>query len=83
MLQLADERVLESQFWQGSRRAEEMVTRGRMLPPAEALRIGLIDEVCAPNELDAQAQAALGRLLEVPEHARSTAKLQMRAEWAR
>ena len=66
----------------GQRRAEDMIMRGLLLPPAEALEIGLVDATVSLSRLTDEANARLAALLAVPDQARGLAKLQLRQEAA-
>jgi enoyl-CoA hydratase/carnithine racemase len=46
----------------GNRNAEEVLYTGAMVPPEEALRLGLVDEVCSREELLGKAVAAAREL---------------------
>ena len=46
----------------GPARAKDMILRGRQVGAEEALRIGLVDEVVAPDELHPRALAVAGEL---------------------
>lgn len=62
----------------GQRRAEDMIMRGAMLSPEEALRAGLVDATVPLAALTDESNARLSALLAVPDHARSLAKAQLR-----
>ncbi|HEX8456195.1 MAG TPA: enoyl-CoA hydratase-related protein [Pyrinomonadaceae bacterium] len=49
----------------GERRARELVLTGELIDAPEALRLGLVNYVVAPAELEAKAQELLGRLREL------------------
>jgi 3,2-trans-enoyl-CoA isomerase len=50
----------------GPRQAERLTVGGLMLPPEEAVRIGLVDEVAPPGEIVARAVRWCERLLTLP-----------------
>jgi len=50
----------------GPRQAERLAVGGLMLPPDEALRIGLVDELAPPNEVIDRAVAWCERILALP-----------------
>lgn len=45
---------------------EDLVFTGRSVGPAEALRLGLLDEVVAPEQLEARAAAVAAELARIP-----------------
>jgi cyclohexa-1,5-dienecarbonyl-CoA hydratase len=49
----------------GERRARELILTGELIDAPEALRLGLVNYVVAPAELEAKAQEILGRLREL------------------
>jgi enoyl-CoA hydratase/carnithine racemase len=49
-------------FAVGNRNAEEILYTGAMFLPEEALRLGLVDEVCSGEELSGKAMAAVREL---------------------
>ncbi len=51
-------------LWLGQCRAEAAMLGGTMYSPEEALGLGLVDEVVAPEELDAKAESAARRYAE-------------------
>src|SRR5262249_5295119 len=53
---------------------------GRTLPPQEALAAGLVDEVVAPDRLQARAREVAGRLALIPPEAYRLTKQSLRAE---
>jgi enoyl-CoA hydratase/carnithine racemase len=53
-------------FVVGERRAADLATRGLLLGPAEALRVGLVDELAAVNEVVPRALARARELVALP-----------------
>ena len=49
---------------------EQLLTRGVLLPPSESLRLGLVDEVVAPEEVVTRAQIVAAELAAIPYAAR-------------
>jgi cyclohexa-1,5-dienecarbonyl-CoA hydratase len=49
----------------GERRARELVLTGELIDAPEALRLGLVNYVVAPAELEAKGQEILARLREL------------------
>lgn len=60
--------------------ARELCLTGRVLSPQEALALEVVDRVCAPDALVAQAVAHAAELAELPAYAR--VKQQLRQETA-
>jgi 3,2-trans-enoyl-CoA isomerase len=60
----------------GSRLAEQLCVSGALLPPAEALRVGLVDEVVPPEQVVDRAVALAAELAALPRMAmRETRRL--------
>lgn len=53
----------------GEHRAVVLLTRGALLDPATALAVGLVDEVCAPDEVVRRAHAYARQLIALPPRA--------------
>lgn len=63
----------------GVRRGERMLQLGELVGPAEALSIGLVDELSESRESCVEAaEAAAGRFVGIPDHARADTKIAMR-----
>lgn len=62
----------------GHRATERALQLGTLFPPAEALRVGLVDQVVPEDQVQSAALAALTRWLAVPDHARQLTKSMMR-----
>lgn len=67
----------------GTAEADRLALSGAMLPPQEALRVGLVDAVVPHDELMAAAEGAMLRMLSVPEHSRAETKRLLRRGFAR
>jgi enoyl-CoA hydratase/carnithine racemase len=65
-------------FVVGDRRAADLVTRGLLLGPDEALRVGLVDELAPPAEVVPRALAHARELLALPRAAMLGTRLQAR-----
>lgn len=67
-------------------KGESLLQRGLLVPPSDALQLGLIDEVVDAGELMSSANSALDRYLKVPSSARAMTKQTIRSnfskEWA-
>jgi 3,2-trans-enoyl-CoA isomerase len=50
----------------GFRRAADLLSRGVMLSPSQALEVGLVDELCAPDTLRVRALERAEELLQLP-----------------
>lgn len=66
----------------GARIAEQMAVAGRLVAPEEALAIGLVDEVAAPEAVVARAVAWAARLASLPRHALAATRAEARADLA-
>lgn len=64
----------------GPRRAAELCTTGRLLSPAEALRIGAVDAVVPPGEVVAEACRWCGELVTLPARALRLTREAVRSE---
>ncbi|KAG8506407.1 Enoyl-CoA delta isomerase 1, mitochondrial [Galemys pyrenaicus] len=62
----------------GHRAAEQALQLGTLFPPAEALRVGLVDQVVPEDQVQSTALAAMARWLAIPDHARQLTKSMMR-----
>jgi enoyl-CoA hydratase/carnithine racemase len=63
----------------GERKAREMILTARIYSAAEALAMGLVNEVCTDDELDARVQAACDRILDLSPQAIRIARLSLNA----
>jgi 3,2-trans-enoyl-CoA isomerase len=66
----------------GSRQAERLCVGGLLIPPAEALRTGLVDEIVAPEKVVERAVAWCRSLLALPPKAMSATRAFARADLA-
>ncbi|MEE4185278.1 MAG: enoyl-CoA hydratase/isomerase family protein [Gammaproteobacteria bacterium] len=64
----------------GARQAGHLAIRGLMLSPAEALNIGLVDEVVSPDEVCQRAVSYARQLTELPPVAMNTTRRNAKAE---
>ena len=53
-------------FWIGQRRAYQFLLEGYLMPPAEALEVGLVDELAPLDQTLAKAEAKMQHYLELP-----------------
>jgi 2-(1,2-epoxy-1,2-dihydrophenyl)acetyl-CoA isomerase len=65
----------------GVSRAMEMAFTGRKIPPDEALRIGLVNQVVADSDLASATNALAGKLATIPTRAIGLAKRAINASW--
>lgn len=63
--------------------SEKLLQSAVMLAPAEARRLGLIDEVMPKEQLMATAEGAMRRMLVAPDFSRAETKRLMRGDFAR
>jgi Delta3-Delta2-enoyl-CoA isomerase len=64
----------------GARHAETLGVSGILISPAEALRIGLVDEVTEPEDVVTRAVEWCNNLLALPPHAMSATREESRAD---
>ncbi|XP_037363999.1 enoyl-CoA delta isomerase 1, mitochondrial [Talpa occidentalis] len=62
----------------GHRATEQALQLGTLFPPAEALRVGLVDQVVPEDQVQSAALSAMARWLAIPDHARQLTKSMMR-----
>ncbi|XP_055991238.1 enoyl-CoA delta isomerase 1, mitochondrial [Sorex fumeus] len=62
----------------GHRAAESALQLGTLFPPAEALKVGIVDQVVAMDQVQSTALQVMARWLAIPEHARQLTKNMMR-----
>ncbi|XP_037670069.1 LOW QUALITY PROTEIN: enoyl-CoA delta isomerase 1, mitochondrial [Choloepus didactylus] len=62
----------------GHRAAERALQLGLLLPPAEALQVGLVDQVVPEEQVQAAALSEMARWMAIPDHARQLTKAMMR-----
>ncbi|XP_060220007.1 enoyl-CoA delta isomerase 1, mitochondrial isoform X2 [Meriones unguiculatus] len=62
----------------GHRAAERALQLGLLFPPAEALRLGVVDEVVPEDQLHSQAHSVMAQWLAIPDHSRQLTKSMMR-----
>ena len=65
----------------GPRQAEKLLFTGKMASPAEAHKLGLVDEVVDKDSLMPTAHALMQTLIRVPAFASSSTKLNTREEF--
>ncbi|XP_004604455.1 enoyl-CoA delta isomerase 1, mitochondrial [Sorex araneus] len=62
----------------GHRAAESALQLGTLFPPAEALKVGIVDQVVPMDQVQSTALAVTSQWLAIPEHARQLTKNMMR-----
>lgn len=62
----------------GHRVAERALQLGLLFPPAEALRVGMVDQVVPEDQVQSAARSVLAQWLAIPGHARQLTKTLMR-----
>ncbi|XP_046954025.1 enoyl-CoA delta isomerase 1, mitochondrial isoform X1 [Lynx rufus] len=62
----------------GHRTAERALQLGLLFPPAEALRVGIVDQVVPEDQVHSAALSVMAQWLAVPDHARQLTKNLMR-----
>jgi 3,2-trans-enoyl-CoA isomerase len=67
-------------FWLGSRKAYQYLLKGKLLNVEEALRDGLVDEVCAPEDVLATAEKKVRQYMKRNPATWSQSKLNLRKE---
>jgi enoyl-CoA hydratase/carnithine racemase len=66
----------------GVRQAERLAVRGMLVSPDEALAVGLVDEVVAPEEVTSKAIDWCRGILKLPQSALHTTRNSLRADYA-
>ena len=66
----------------GQRQAERLAVRGMLVSPDEALAVGLVDEVVAPEEVIPRAIEWCQSVLKLPQQALHTTRNSLRADYA-
>ncbi|SRR5579872_1639893 len=64
----------------GARHAEQLAVSGALVSPEEALRLGLVDELAAPDEVVAHAVDWCRALIALPSHAMTATRKEARAD---
>ncbi|XP_072610107.1 enoyl-CoA delta isomerase 1, mitochondrial isoform X1 [Vulpes vulpes] len=62
----------------GHRAAERALQLGLLFPPAEALQVGIVDQVVPEDQVQSTARSVMAQWLAVPDHARQLTKNLMR-----
>uniref|UniRef100_A0A4X1VUH0 Enoyl-CoA delta isomerase 1, mitochondrial n=2 Tax=Sus scrofa TaxID=9823 RepID=A0A4X1VUH0_PIG len=62
----------------GHRATEQALQLGSLLPPAEALQVGMVDQVVPEDQLLSTALSVMAKWLAVPDHARQLTKSMIR-----
>ncbi|XP_074135607.1 enoyl-CoA delta isomerase 1, mitochondrial isoform X1 [Sminthopsis crassicaudata] len=62
----------------GNRASEQALQLGLLFPPAEALRIGLVDQTVPEDKVQSTALSVMSQWLKIPAHARQLTKTMMR-----
>ncbi|XP_006979002.2 enoyl-CoA delta isomerase 1, mitochondrial [Peromyscus maniculatus bairdii] len=66
----------------GHRAAERALQLGTLFPPAEALKVGVVDEVVPEDQVHSKARAVMAQWLAIPDHSRQLTKSMMRKAMA-
>lgn len=70
-------------FWLGERVAYQAMMEGKLFSPKEAVQVGLVDALFAPNDLLSKAEEKMRQLLLANDHVLKTTKVALRADWIR
>ncbi|KAL4686336.1 hypothetical protein H8957_005196 [Semnopithecus entellus] len=62
----------------GHRAAERALQLGLLFPPAEALQVGIVDQVVPEEQVQSTALSAIAQWMTTPDHARQLTKAMMR-----
>ncbi|XP_012977125.1 enoyl-CoA delta isomerase 1, mitochondrial [Mesocricetus auratus] len=62
----------------GHRAAERALQLGMLFPPAEALKLGVVDEVVPEDQIHSKVRSVMVKWLAVPDHSRQLTKSMMR-----
>lgn len=62
----------------GHRASERALQLGLLFPPAEALRVGIVDEVVPEDQVQSTALSVMTQWLAIPDHARQMTKNMIR-----
>ncbi|XP_054098411.1 enoyl-CoA delta isomerase 1, mitochondrial isoform X2 [Callithrix jacchus] len=62
----------------GHRAAERALQLGLLFPPAQALQVGIVDQVVPEEQVQSMALSAIAQWLAIPDHARQLTKAMMR-----
>ncbi|XP_045397156.1 enoyl-CoA delta isomerase 1, mitochondrial [Lemur catta] len=62
----------------GHRASEHALQLGLLFPPAEALQVGIVDQVVPEDQLQSTALSVMARWMAIPDHARQLTKAMMR-----
>lgn len=66
----------------GHRASERALQLGLLFPPAEALQVGMVDQVVPEDQVQSTALAVMTQWLAIPDHARQLTKSMMRKSTA-
>ncbi|XP_029425684.1 enoyl-CoA delta isomerase 1, mitochondrial isoform X2 [Nannospalax galili] len=66
----------------GYRTAEHALQLGLLFPPAEALKLGIVDEVVPEDQVHSKAQSVMAQWMAIPDHSRQLTKNMMRKAMA-
>ncbi|XP_069343143.1 enoyl-CoA delta isomerase 1, mitochondrial isoform X2 [Eulemur rufifrons] len=62
----------------GHRASEHALQLGLLFPPAEALQVGIVDQVVPEDQVQSTALSVMARWMAIPDHARQLTKAMMR-----
>lgn len=80
-IQITDNLIEAYSFWIGKGKAHQYILEGKLLNPQEALACGLVNEVCAPEEVLQKAEAKMEHYLNAQNEILVNTKARLRKPW--